>query len=69
MARSTHELSLRRRLRVTELTYREAIAAAIGDELEADPDVVFFGEDVGAAGGTFKDDRGPVREVRSKTRA
>ena len=39
---------------VTELTYREAIAAAIGDELEADPDVVFFGEDMGAAGGTFK---------------
>ena len=69
MARSTHGLSLRRRLRVTELTYREAIAAAIGDELEADPDVVFFGEDVGAAGGRVKSDRGPVREVRSKTRA
>ena len=39
---------------MTELTYREAIAAAIGDELEADPDVVFFGEDVGAAGGALK---------------
>ncbi|MDA8296518.1 MAG: alpha-ketoacid dehydrogenase subunit beta [Actinomycetota bacterium] len=39
---------------IRELTYREAIASAIGDELEADPRTVFFGEDVGAAGGAFK---------------
>ena len=37
-----------------ELTCREAIAQAIADELESDPDVIFFGEDVGAAGGVFK---------------
>jgi len=37
-----------------ELTCREAIAQAISDELDADPDVIFFGEDVGAAGGVFK---------------
>ena len=37
-----------------QVTCREAIAQAIADELEADPDVIFFGEDVGAAGGVFK---------------
>ena len=37
-----------------ELTCREAIAQAIADELASDPDVIFFGEDVGAAGGVFK---------------
>ena len=36
------------------ITYREAIARAISDELEADREVIFFGEDVGAAGGAFK---------------
>ena len=39
---------------IEELTYREAIARAIADELESDPRIVFFGEDVGAAGGAFK---------------
>ncbi len=38
----------------TELTYRQAIARAIGDEMEADDRVLLFGEDVGAAGGVFK---------------
>jgi pyruvate/2-oxoglutarate/acetoin dehydrogenase E1 component len=37
-----------------QLTYREAVAAAIADELEADEQVVLIGEDVGAAGGVFK---------------
>jgi acetoin:2,6-dichlorophenolindophenol oxidoreductase subunit beta len=37
-----------------EMTYREAVAKALADELRSDPDVVFFGEDVGAAGGVFK---------------
>jgi pyruvate dehydrogenase E1 component beta subunit len=37
-----------------QLTCREAIAQAIADELESDPDVILFGEDVGAAGGVFK---------------
>ncbi|MGA2529328.1 MAG: transketolase C-terminal domain-containing protein [Acidimicrobiales bacterium] len=37
-----------------QLSCREAIAQAIADELESDPDVILFGEDVGAAGGVFK---------------
>jgi pyruvate dehydrogenase E1 component beta subunit len=40
------------------MTYREAICAAIADELESDPTVVFMGEDVGAAGGSFKTSEG-----------
>lgn len=37
-----------------ELTYRAAVAAALAQELERDPTVVFLGEDVAAAGGVFK---------------
>ena len=37
-----------------EMTYREAICKALADELRSDPDVIFFGEDVAAAGGVFK---------------
>jgi acetoin:2,6-dichlorophenolindophenol oxidoreductase subunit beta len=39
---------------VTEITYRAAIAMAIGDAMEADADVFTLGEDIGAAGGAFK---------------
>lgn len=39
---------------MSELTYRAAVGAAIGDAMEADGDVFLFGEDVGAAGGAFK---------------
>jgi pyruvate/2-oxoglutarate/acetoin dehydrogenase E1 component len=39
---------------VTEVTFRQAIAQAIADEMEADDRVLLFGEDVGAAGGVFK---------------
>lgn len=41
-----------------EVNYRQAIALALGDELEADPRVVLIGEDVGAAGGAFKSTAG-----------
>jgi pyruvate dehydrogenase E1 component beta subunit len=37
-----------------EMTYREAIRAAMEDELAGDPSVLLMGEDVGAAGGVFK---------------
>jgi acetoin:2,6-dichlorophenolindophenol oxidoreductase subunit beta len=37
-----------------EMTYREAVAKALADELGSDPDVIFFGEDVAEAGGVFK---------------
>src|SRR5207237_3085516 len=36
------------------LTYREAGARGIAQEMTRDPDVIFFGEDVGKAGGVFK---------------
>ena len=36
------------------ITYREAVARAIAQEMERDPDVYFIGEDVAAAGGVFK---------------
>jgi len=39
---------------MAELTYRDAVAAGIAQEMERDPSVVFLGEDIGAAGGVFK---------------
>jgi acetoin:2,6-dichlorophenolindophenol oxidoreductase subunit beta len=39
---------------VAQLTYREAAAAGIAQEMARDERVVFLGEDVGAAGGVFK---------------
>jgi acetoin:2,6-dichlorophenolindophenol oxidoreductase subunit beta len=39
---------------VAELTYRDAVAAGIAQEMTRDPNVVFLGEDVAAAGGVFK---------------
>jgi pyruvate dehydrogenase E1 component beta subunit len=52
---------------VAELTYREAIARGIAQEMRRDGNVVFLGEDVAAAGGVFKgttgllDEFGPAR--------
>jgi pyruvate/2-oxoglutarate/acetoin dehydrogenase E1 component len=39
---------------MAELTYREAVARGIAQEMERDPNVVLIGEDVAAAGGVFK---------------
>ena len=39
---------------MAELTYRDAVAAGIAQEMERDERVVFLGEDVAAAGGVFK---------------
>src|ERR671924_694250 len=39
---------------MAELTYREAVARAIAQEMERDETVLFIGEDVAAAGGVFK---------------
>ena len=50
-----------------ELTYREAVAAGIAQEMARDDRVVFLGEDIAAAGGVFKatvgllDQFGPLR--------
>ena len=54
---------------MAELTYRQAIGAAIAQEMDRDERVVLIGEDVGAAGGVFKlteglfDRFGPARVV------
>src|SRR5258708_27727223 len=53
--------------RAGTITYREAVAEAIGRELRRDPAVVCLGEDIGKAGGVFKttaglfDEFGPER--------
>jgi pyruvate/2-oxoglutarate/acetoin dehydrogenase E1 component len=52
---------------VAELTYREAVARGIAQEMRRDENVVFLGEDVAKAGGVFKatvglyDEFGPLR--------
>ena len=40
------------------MTYRQAVAHGIGQEMERDASVVLLGEDVGAAGGVFKTTEG-----------
>lgn len=45
---------------IRELTYREAIRAAVEDEMASDDRVVLIGEDVGAAGGPFKTEEGLI---------
>lgn len=47
---------------VSELTYREAINAALDDEMAADPTVVLLGEDVATEGGVFKTNIGLVEK-------
>jgi len=39
---------------VAQLTYREAVARGIAQEMARDEDVVFLGEDIAKAGGVFK---------------
>jgi pyruvate/2-oxoglutarate/acetoin dehydrogenase E1 component len=39
---------------MAELTYREAVSAAIAQEMRRDERVVFLGEDIAKAGGVFK---------------
>src|SRR5262249_55502890 len=49
-----HRRLCRRGLRMAELTYRDAVARGIAQEMTRDPDVIFFGEDVAKPGGVFK---------------
>ncbi|AXS40362.1 alpha-ketoacid dehydrogenase subunit beta [Breoghania sp. L-A4] len=52
---------------MAELTYRDAVARGIAQEMRRDNDVVFLGEDVAKAGGVFKatvglfEEFGPIR--------
>jgi acetoin:2,6-dichlorophenolindophenol oxidoreductase subunit beta len=43
---------------MAELTYRQAVARGMAQEMERDPMVVILGEDIGAAGGVFKTTEG-----------
>jgi acetoin:2,6-dichlorophenolindophenol oxidoreductase subunit beta len=43
---------------VAELTYRQAVARGIAQEMERDPNVVMLGEDIAEAGGVFKTTEG-----------
>ena len=54
---------------MAELTYRDAVARGIAQEMERDEDVVFLGEDVASAGGVFKATVGLLRAVRPDARA
>lgn len=47
---------------MAELTYREAVTAAISQEMRLDSNVVFIGEDIAAAGGVFKTTQGLLDE-------
>lgn len=42
------------RYSMAEITYREAVVRALDEEMARDENVIFFGEDVGKAGGVFK---------------
>jgi pyruvate/2-oxoglutarate/acetoin dehydrogenase E1 component len=39
---------------MAQLSYRDAVARAIAQEMDRDDSVLFLGEDIGAAGGVFK---------------
>ncbi|MFB3739223.1 MAG: alpha-ketoacid dehydrogenase subunit beta [Candidatus Velamenicoccus archaeovorus] len=43
---------------MAELSYRQAVARGLAQEMERDPTVYFIGEDVAAAGGVFKTTEG-----------
>jgi pyruvate dehydrogenase E1 component beta subunit len=47
---------------VAELTYREAVAYGIAQEMRRDPSLVMLGEDIGPAGGVFKTTVGLIDE-------
>ena len=43
---------------MTEMKYTQAINTALADAMRADETVIVFGEDIAAAGGSFKATRG-----------
>ena len=47
---------------MAQLTYREAIARGIAQEMRRDDNVVLIGEDIAAAGGVFKSTVGLLEE-------
>src|SRR3979490_1143524 len=61
-----HRRLRRWRLGMAELTYRDAVARGIAQEMTRDPDVIFFGEDVAKAGGVFKATVGLYEPLRPR---
>jgi pyruvate/2-oxoglutarate/acetoin dehydrogenase E1 component len=51
---------------MAELSYREAVARGIAQEMARDENVVFLGEDVGKAGGVFKATVGLLEQLGPK---
>jgi pyruvate dehydrogenase E1 component beta subunit len=51
---------------MAELTYRDAVARGIAQEMARDPDVVFLGEDIAQAGGVFKTTVGLLEQFGPK---
>jgi pyruvate/2-oxoglutarate/acetoin dehydrogenase E1 component len=51
---------------MAELTYRDAVARGLAQELRRDPNVVFLGEDVAKPGGPFKTSVGLLEEFGPK---
>ena len=51
-----------------EMTYREAITAALDDAMAADKAVLLMGEDVGADGGVFKTNNGLIEKYGPRAR-
>lgn len=51
---------------MAELTYRDAVARGLAQELRRDPNVVFLGEDVAKPGGPFKTSVGLLDEFGPK---
>lgn len=47
---------------MAQLSYREAVSAAIAQEMRLDDSIVFLGEDIAAAGGVFKTTEGLLDE-------
>ncbi len=64
-----HRRLCRRRLRMAELTYRDAVIRGIAQEMTRDPDVVFLGEDVGKGRRRVQGDGRALRAIRSAARA
>ena len=58
MSTQTEPAGAARADEVAEISYRDAVNAALVDELASDPAVYFMGEDVGTAGGVFKTSEG-----------
>ena len=53
---------------MAELTYRDAVARGIAQEMARDEDVVFLGEDIAAAGGVFKTTVGLLEQFGPEAR-